>query len=163
SSKMLAGEVPTIFGTGDQTRDYVFVDDVVHGFSLAAERGSGHLINIGTGVEASVNELYRTLSDLTKFGLEPEFGPLREGEVLRSALGPNMWLIDECYRRYREDPDSVGAAWKEFFEGFSPKLGAEPSGDGSARTAEPGAPPPAPEPAPAAPAPAKSPEPAATA
>src|ERR1041385_3876984 len=84
-------------------------------------------------------------------------------EVDPSALGPNMWLIDEFYRRYREDPDSVGAAWKEFFEGFSPKLGAEPSGDGSARTAEPDTPPPAKEPVPAAPAQAKSPEPAATA
>jgi 2-oxoglutarate decarboxylase len=44
-----------------------------------------------------------------------------------SALGPNMWLIDEIYRRYRDDPDSVGESWKEFFEGFSPKLS---EGDG---------------------------------
>src|SRR5439155_25661133 len=46
-----------------------------------------------------------------------------------SALGPNMWLIDEIYRRYREDPDSVGEQWREFFEDFSPKLG---NGDGQA-------------------------------
>ena len=39
-----------------------------------------------------------------------------------SALGPNMWLIDELYRRYREDPESVGPDWREFFEGFRPQL-----------------------------------------
>ncbi len=41
SSKMLAGEAPTIFGDGHQTRDYVFVDDVVHAFVQSIERGSG--------------------------------------------------------------------------------------------------------------------------
>ncbi|HEX9312862.1 MAG TPA: multifunctional oxoglutarate decarboxylase/oxoglutarate dehydrogenase thiamine pyrophosphate-binding subunit/dihydrolipoyllysine-residue succinyltransferase subunit [Actinomycetota bacterium] len=75
-----------------------------------------------------------------------------------SALGPNMWLIDEFYRRYREDPDSVGAAWKEFFEGFSPKLGAEPSEDGSSPAGEPGTAPPTEAAAPAkAQAPAEAP------
>ena len=37
-----------------------------------------------------------------------------------SSLGPNMWLIDEMYRRYRDDPDAVSEAWKEFFEDFHP-------------------------------------------
>src|SRR5438094_5061109 len=45
-----------------------------------------------------------------------------------SSLGPNMWLIDEMYRRYREDPGAVSEAWKEFFEDFRPALEA---GDGS--------------------------------
>ncbi|MGZ8612297.1 MAG: SDR family NAD(P)-dependent oxidoreductase, partial [Actinomycetota bacterium] len=48
SSKMLAGQTPTIYGDGNQTRDYVFIDDVVHGFALAADRGAGRLVNIGT-------------------------------------------------------------------------------------------------------------------
>ena len=48
TSTMLAGETPTIFGDGNQTRDYVFVDDVVHAFALAADRGSGRVVNIGT-------------------------------------------------------------------------------------------------------------------
>src|SRR2546426_82757 len=39
-----------------------------------------------------------------------------------SVLGPNMWLIDEMYRSYREDPEGVSDAWKEFFEGFHPAL-----------------------------------------
>ena len=63
ASKMLAGEAPTIFGDGNQTRDYVFVDDAVHAFALAAERGDGRLVNIGTGLETSVNGLYRMLAE----------------------------------------------------------------------------------------------------
>src|SRR6266508_1496365 len=55
-----------------------------------------------------------------------------------SALGPNMWLIDEMYRRYREDPDAVGDAWREFFEDFKPTIEAGGDGGGVAagRTAE---------------------------
>jgi UDP-glucose 4-epimerase len=84
--KMLSGESPTIFGDGNQTRDYVFVDDAVHAFSLAQERGSGRFINIGTGLETSVNGVYRLLADITGFTGQPLFGPLPPGEVRRSAL-----------------------------------------------------------------------------
>src|SRR5204863_7603799 len=64
---MLAGETPTIFGTGEQTRDYVFVDDVVHAFALAADAGSGHLVNIGTAVESSVNQVFALLAGIIGF------------------------------------------------------------------------------------------------
>ena len=83
---MLAAETPTIFGTGEQTRDYVFVDDVVHAFSLAQDRGSGRLINIGTGLETSVNGLYRMLAEVTGFTGQPLYGPLPEGELRRNSL-----------------------------------------------------------------------------
>jgi UDP-glucose 4-epimerase len=86
SSKMLAGEAPAIFGDGNQTRDYVFIDDVVHGFALAADHGSGRLVNIGTGLETSVNGLYRMLADLTGFSGEPGHGPAAPGELRRCAL-----------------------------------------------------------------------------
>ena len=84
--KMLRGESPTIFGDGNQTRDYVFVDDAVHAFSLAQERGSGRSVNIGTGLETSVNGVYRLMADITGFTGQPLFGPLPPGEVRRSAL-----------------------------------------------------------------------------
>lgn len=86
TSAMLAGESPTIFGDGNQTRDYVFVDDVVHAFALAAERGDGRLVNIGTGLETSVNGLFRLLADVTGFGGQPANGPARPGDLRRSAL-----------------------------------------------------------------------------
>ncbi len=50
ASKMLTGEAPTIFGDGNQTRDFVFIDDTVHAFVQAMDRGSGKLVNIGTGL-----------------------------------------------------------------------------------------------------------------
>ena len=86
ASTMLAGESPTIFGDGNQTRDYVFVDDVVHAFALAAERGDGRLVNVGTGLETSVNGLFRLLADITGFGGQPSNGPARQGDLRRSAL-----------------------------------------------------------------------------
>jgi UDP-glucose 4-epimerase len=86
SSMMLAGEAPTIFGDGNQTRDYVFIDDVVHAFVQAMDRGSGKLVNIGTGLETSVNGLYKLLADIIGFGEEPAHGPLPAGELRRIAL-----------------------------------------------------------------------------
>jgi len=65
ASKILAGETPTIFGDGNQTRDYVLVDDAVHAFGLAAERGDGRVVNVGTGGEMSVNGLWRLFADIT--------------------------------------------------------------------------------------------------
>ena len=86
ASKMLAGEVPIIYGDGNQTRDYVFIDDVVHAFVQATDRGSGKLVNIGTGLETSVNGLYRLLADIIGFDREPAHGPLPPGELRRIAL-----------------------------------------------------------------------------
>ncbi len=86
ASKMLAGRAPTIFGDGNQTRDFVFIDDVVHGFVQAMDRGSGKLVNIGTGLETSVNGLYKLLADITGFEGEPDHGPLPQGELRRIAL-----------------------------------------------------------------------------
>ena len=83
---MLAGEAPTIYGDGNQTRDYVFIDDVVHAFAQAIERGSGKLVNIGTGLETSVNHLFRLLADIAGFEGEPQRGPLPQGELRRIAL-----------------------------------------------------------------------------
>jgi UDP-glucose 4-epimerase len=83
SARMLAGETPTIFGDGNQTRDFVFVDDAVHAFALAMERGSGKLVNIGTGLETSVNGLYRMLAEITGFTGQPLSGPQPEGEARR--------------------------------------------------------------------------------
>jgi UDP-glucose 4-epimerase len=86
SDKMVAGEAPTIFGDGNQTRDYVFVDDTVHAFALAMERGSGRLINVGTGLETSVNGLYRMLAEITGFTGEPHHGEQPPGELRRISL-----------------------------------------------------------------------------
>ncbi|MEX1264162.1 MAG: NAD-dependent epimerase/dehydratase family protein, partial [Actinomycetota bacterium] len=86
ASRMLAGEPVTIFGDGNQTRDYVFVDDVVHAFVQAVDRGPGKLVNIGTGLETSVHHLYRMLAEIVGYEAEPSFGALPSGELRRIAL-----------------------------------------------------------------------------
>jgi len=86
ASAMLAGKVPTIYGDGNQTRDYVFIDDVVHAFVQAMDRGSGKLVNIGTGLETSVNGLYGLLAQIIGFDEEAAHGPLPPGDLRRIAL-----------------------------------------------------------------------------
>ncbi len=88
AGRMLAGRQPTVFGDGAQTRDFVFVDDVVDAFVRATEKGGGLLMNIGTGVETSVLGLYETLARLTSYPESPNRAPARAGELQRSALDP---------------------------------------------------------------------------
>ena len=84
--RMLAGQPCTVFGDGEQTRDFVFVDDVVHAFVLATDRAAGERCNIGTGERTSVNQLFRALAAATGYGHEPVHAPAREGEIRHSAL-----------------------------------------------------------------------------
>jgi UDP-glucose 4-epimerase len=90
AGKLLAGEPPTIFGDGNQTRDFVFVDDVVDAFARARYGGSGLLANVGTGTETTVNDLFATMARLTGFTDAPVYAPARPGELARSALDPTL-------------------------------------------------------------------------
>jgi UDP-glucose 4-epimerase len=82
-----AGERPTVFGDGTQTRDYIYVGDVVAAAIAAADSAATGAVNIGTGREASVLELARMLGRLGGAdGFEPEFAPPRAGEVQRISL-----------------------------------------------------------------------------
>ncbi len=83
---LLEGKPCTVFGTGEQTRDYVYVDDVVDAFAKAATAGSGELFNIGTGQETSVNALYQAMADAAGVTEPPTYAPARPGELDRSAL-----------------------------------------------------------------------------
>jgi UDP-glucose 4-epimerase len=84
--KLLAGEPPTIDGTGEQTRDLVYVDDVANAFVRAMEKGSGETINVSTGYETSINDLYLVMADICDFDGAPLRGPARPGDIVRSSL-----------------------------------------------------------------------------
>ena len=86
AGRLLAGEPCTIFGSGEQTRDFVYVDDVVDAFARAADAAPGQLLNIGTGEETSVNRLYRAMADAAGVDAEPVMAEPRVGELARSAL-----------------------------------------------------------------------------
>ncbi len=93
AGKLLARERPTIFGDGSQTRDFVYVDDVVDAFVRATEKGGGLTVNIGTGVETSVQQLHDTMAKLVGFDEPPRYAPARTGELDRSALDPGRARI----------------------------------------------------------------------
>jgi UDP-glucose 4-epimerase len=83
---MLEGQRPRIFGDGEQVRDYLYVSDVVEANRLALERGSGAVVNLGTGVGTSVNQIVHTLRALLRFEGEPIYAPARPGEINRIYL-----------------------------------------------------------------------------
>lgn len=85
--RMLRGEVPVINGDGEQTRDYVYVDDVVEANLQVLERPevSGPL-NIGTGLETTVITLFHRLRELTGARVQERHGPPKAGEQRRSGL-----------------------------------------------------------------------------
>jgi UDP-glucose 4-epimerase len=87
-NRLLSDQPVTVFGDGLQTRDYVFVDDVVEAFVAAGvEPGiAGERLNIGTGVASTVLDLYAALRAVTGFGPEPSFAPPRPGELRAIAL-----------------------------------------------------------------------------
>ena len=87
---MLEGKQPTIFGDGEQARDFTFVKDVARANLLALERGSRHTLNIGTGTLVTVNQLYASLQDLTGWEDPARYAPARPGEVYRIALDATL-------------------------------------------------------------------------
>ena len=87
--KLASGERPTVYGDGSQTRDYIYVGDVVSAALAAAESDASGAINIGTGIETDVLELAAKLGELGgREDFEPEPAPPRTGEVQRIALDP---------------------------------------------------------------------------
>jgi UDP-glucose 4-epimerase len=89
AGNLAAGKLSTINGTGEQTRDYVYVEDVARANVLALEgEASSGAYNIGTGIETSVNQLYEALRKISGKDLPPEYGPAKPGEQLRSSIDP---------------------------------------------------------------------------
>ena len=86
---MARGEGTTIFGDGEQTRDFIYVGDVVRGV-LAAVEHAGGVYNIGTGIETSVTELHAACRRVTGVDRAPEHAPERPGDINRSVTDPGL-------------------------------------------------------------------------
>jgi len=106
----LLRQVPcVIHGDGEQTRDFVFVDDVVDAFVRAATRGGGLVLNVSTGVETSINALYRLVAAAVGSQRAPRHGPAREGEVRRSALDPARAALHLGWRPFTPLAEGVAS------------------------------------------------------
>jgi len=83
--RMLAGEQPTIFGDGEQSRDFTYIDNVVHANLLAAaapaEKVSGRMMNMATGNRITLNETFAILRDLTSYSGQPAYAEPRAGDI----------------------------------------------------------------------------------
>lgn len=115
AGRLIAGEECTIFGDGEQTRDFVFVDDVVDAFARAGERGDGLLLNIGTGVETSVNQLYQAMAAAGGLSKPARYAEARPGELRRSALDPSRAAIHLGWKSWTTLASGT-AAVLEWFE-----------------------------------------------
>ena len=83
--RMLAGEQVTIHGDGEQSRDFTYIENVVHGNLLAAaapaEKVSGRMMNLATGSRATLNQTFAILRELTGYSGEPAYGASRAGDI----------------------------------------------------------------------------------
>ena len=84
--KILTGTTSIINGNGRQTRDYVYVDDVVEANILALEKKAEGIFNVGTGKETSVNELFKKMIKISGKEIQAKHGPAKQGEQKRSLL-----------------------------------------------------------------------------
>lgn len=86
TTKLLTGDQPIINGTGEQTRDYIYVADVVKANLLALNDNSIDIYNIGTGLETNVIKIFLHLNEITGTGMQQKHGPAAHGEQLRSVI-----------------------------------------------------------------------------
>jgi UDP-glucose 4-epimerase len=115
--KMLAGETPTIYGDGEQSRDFTYIQNVVHANLLvseaAAESVSGKVFNVATGRSVTLNEAVEMLRQVTGYTGEVRYAEERGGDVKHSLA--DITLAKQCFGyeplvHFREGLDRT-AAW----------------------------------------------------
>jgi UDP-glucose 4-epimerase len=109
-NRLKAGEAPRIFGDGQQTRDYVFVGDVVDA-TLAGAGVRGGVFNVGTGRETSVVELFDACRAVTGVDVEPDYAPARLGELQRSVLAIDRAIDELAWRPRRSLDEGLAETW----------------------------------------------------
>lgn len=109
ADRVCRGDGVTVFGDGEQTRDFIYVDDVVDAFVRAASKGGGLVCNIGTGREVSVNALVRAFEVAVGRPVPVTNAPPRMGELRRSALDPQRADIHLGWRSWTELQGGIAA------------------------------------------------------
>lgn len=106
-----SGRETVIFGDGEQTRDFVYVGDVVDALLAAAAYDRGGIFNIGTGVETSVLELHRGCAAAAGTQAAPRFEAARLGDLRRSALDVSLAASELGFRARTSLADGLAATW----------------------------------------------------
>ncbi len=99
--KILAGDQPIINGNGEQTRDYVFVKDVVKANLLTLNEEESQIYNVGTGIETSVNKLFELINENFDYRIKEVHGPAKPGEQMRSVI-----TSDKLYKKFGWKPST---------------------------------------------------------
>lgn len=86
TGQMLKNKPVTIYGSGEQVRDYVFVKDCARANLMLLENGSGNVYNLGFGIGTSVNQIFEGLKEATGYPMEANYAPARAGETFRIYL-----------------------------------------------------------------------------
>lgn len=91
-TRAIANQAPVIYGDGSQSRDFVYVKDVAKALILAAgaNDAAGKVLNIGTGNNVAINQLWEMIASQTGRQLAPEYAPARAGDILHSVAGINL-------------------------------------------------------------------------
>jgi len=116
--RLAAGEETTIFGDGEQTRDFIYVGDVVRGVVAAADHAGG-VYNIGTGIETSVAELHAACRRVTGVDREPAYAEARPGEIRRSVTDPALAARELGWRAEQSLEDGLRLTWQSLQEAAS--------------------------------------------
>jgi UDP-glucose 4-epimerase len=116
-ARVLAGEVPLVYGDGAQTRDYVYVGDVVRAFAAAARSDRAGTWNVGTGTETSVLGLIAVIGETAGRAVTPEFTAARPGELQRSAVAPGLAACELGWRPQTALADGVRSVYRWIADG----------------------------------------------
>jgi UDP-glucose 4-epimerase len=121
STRFLKGEQPVINGTGEQTRDYVYVGDVVKANLLALSYQKNDIFNVGTGKETNVKEIFNEINSIVGKGQSEKFGPAAAGEQMRSVI-----TSDKFEKTFGWKPSTpLNQGLRETVAFFSEKIRAE--------------------------------------
>ncbi|MBI5663160.1 MAG: NAD-dependent epimerase/dehydratase family protein [Ignavibacterium album] len=102
TTRLLKGEQPIINGSGEQTRDYVFVGDVVKANLLTLNDTANDIYNVGTGIETNVNQLFHKLNNIIGADKEEKHGPAAPGEQMRSVI-----TSEKLFRKFGWKPSTT--------------------------------------------------------
>jgi UDP-glucose 4-epimerase len=111
-ARVLAGQRPTVYGDGRQTRDFIYVGDAVSAFVAAADRCRPGIWNVGSGAEVSIVQLAAVISEVSGLEVNPVFAAARPGELRRGALASERARRDLGWAATVPLTDGVGRVYR---------------------------------------------------